>query len=97
MYKERLTHNLHFSKFVELTLYYERYLLPRRDRIAVINYVLCGPSIVYIHHRIKKLAEIICRTKYFSNFVFREYSDSYLYFFVAQRYKDAVILLISTM
>lgn len=36
----------------------------------------------YCHYCVKKLAEIICHTKYFYNFAFGDYSDCCLYFFV---------------
>ncbi|MBR8707214.1 hypothetical protein IX321_002806 [Bacteroides pyogenes] len=33
------------------------------------------PYSIFCHHGIKKLAEIVCHTKYFNNFVFGDHSD----------------------
>ncbi len=46
---------------------------------------LCGRwKSIFCHHCIKKLAKIICHTKYFNNFVFGDYSDYCSYLFVFQ-------------
>ena len=50
---------------------------------------LCGRwKSLFCHHCIKKLAKIICHTKYFYNFVFGDHSDYCLCLFVFQHYKD---------
>ena len=41
---------------------------------------------------VKKLAEIICQTKYFYNFVLDDHSENCLYPFVIQYYKVTTIL-----
>ncbi len=46
---------------------------------------LCGRwKSIFCHHCIKKLAKIICHTKYFNNFVFGDYCDYCSYLFVFQ-------------
>jgi hypothetical protein len=38
-------------------------------------YFTMSLRVCFRHHDIKKLAEIICHTKYFYNFAFGDYSD----------------------